>query len=146
MTVGEYLDEWLESIKDTVKDRTWVWHEQVIRLHLKPDIGKVRLSRLNALQLQNLYRNKLDTGLSARTVQIIHTNRNKALKQAVRWSLIPRNVCASATPPRPPKNEFRPLDKGQMKALLEAAKNDKLYAFYVLACTTGNRNGEVLFP
>ena len=33
-----------------------------------------------------------------------------------------------------------------MKALLEAAKNDKLYAFYVLACTTGNRNGEVLFP
>ena len=82
--MGEYLDEWLESIKDTVKDRTWVWHEQVIRLHLKPDIGKVRLSRLNALQLQNLYRNKLDTGLSPRTVQIIHTNRNKALKQAVR--------------------------------------------------------------
>jgi integrase len=80
LTVGEWLDEWLESIKD----RTWVWHEQVIRLHLKPDIGKVRLSRLNALQLQNLYRNKLDTGLSPRTVQIIHTNRNKALKQAVR--------------------------------------------------------------
>ncbi len=138
LTVGEYLEKWLDFVRGTVKDRTWIRHEQVTRLHLKPDIGKVRLSRLNALQLQNLYRNKLDAGLSPRTVQIIHTNLNKALKQAVRWSLIPRNACVSATPPRPSKKELRPLDKGQMKALLEAAENDKLYAFYVLACTTGS--------
>lgn len=92
MTVEDYLDKWLDSIRDTVKDRTWMQHEEVTRLHLKPAIGKVSLSRLNTLQLQNLYRARLDSGLSSRTVQIIHTTLNKALKQAIRWSLIYGNV------------------------------------------------------
>jgi hypothetical protein len=66
--------------KDTVKERTWERHEQVVRLHLKPSIGRVKLQKLNALDVQELYRTKLDSGLSPRTVQIVHTTLHKALK------------------------------------------------------------------
>ncbi len=86
-------------------------HEVITRLHLKPTIGSIRLDKLNALEVQALYRSKLDSGLSPRTVQIIHATLYKASKQAVRWSLLPRNVCEVVVPPRVPKSEIKPLDQ-----------------------------------
>ena len=86
MTVGEYLGRWLDAIRGTLRVWTWQRHEEIVRLHLKPNIGRVKLDRLSALQVQFLYRVKLDSGLSPRTVQIIHRTLHKALKQAVRWS------------------------------------------------------------
>jgi integrase len=103
----------------------------------------VRLDRLNALRVQSLYGRKLEAGLSPRSVEIVHATLHKALKQAVRGLLVPRNVAEAATPPRPAKREIVPLSREQARALLEAAKGDPLRAFYVLAVTTGMRNGEL---
>jgi integrase len=144
LTVGAYLDRWLDAVKGSVRDRTWERHEQVVRLHLKPTIGSVKLDRLTALQVQAVYGRKLEAGLSPRSVEIIHATLHKALKQAVAWTLIPRNVAASATPPRPVKKEIKPLSREQARTLLEAARGGELFAFYVLAVTTGMRNGELL--
>ena len=72
LRVGDYLDGWLDSIRDTLRKRTWIRHEEVVRLHLKPSLGNTKLDRVSALQVQSLYRSKLDSGLSPRTVQIIH--------------------------------------------------------------------------
>lgn len=63
-------------------------------MHLEPTIGHVKLDRLNPLQVQFVYGQKLEAGLSPRSVEIIHTTLHKALKQAVRWTLIPRNVAS----------------------------------------------------
>jgi integrase len=144
LTFGDYLDKWLETTKGTVRERTWVRAEVDTRLHLKPSFGKVRLSRLNALQLQNLYGQNLHSGLSPRTVQIIHATAHKALKQAVAWSLIPRNVAEAVKPPKVSKREIQALDREQVKSLLKAARGDKLEVLYVVACTTAMRNGEIL--
>jgi integrase len=144
LRVGQYLDKWLGTVRDTVKDRTLQRHEEVVRLHLKPSFGKVRLDKLTAVQVQSLYLAKLDAGLSPRTVQIIHTTLHKALKQAVTWRLIPNNVARSVDPPQAPRKEIRPLSREQVKSLLAAAKETELYALYVLAVTTGMRQGELL--
>jgi integrase len=134
MTVGEYLDRWLDSIRDTLRRRTWTRHEEVVRLHLKPSLGGIRLDRVNALQIQSLYRTKLDSGLSPRTVRIIHTTLHKAFKQAVKWTLIPRNVVEYVDPPKIPKKEIKPLSEEQVKTLLQAAQGDKLQALSTLGC------------
>ena len=128
LTVGDYLDRWLSALEGSLRDRTWRRHEQVVRLHLKPNIGGVKLDKLNALQVQNVYSQKLNGGLSARSVEIIHVTLHKALKQAVRWSLVPRSVAETVTPPRPPKREITPLTQQQLRSLLETARNDELYA------------------
>ena len=122
LTVGDYLDRWLEAVKGSVRDRTWERHEQVVRLHLKPAIGGVKLDRLNALQVQSVYGRKLEAGLSPRSVEIIHATLHKALKQAVGWTLIPRNVTEAASPPRSVKREITPLSREQARGLLEAAR------------------------
>jgi integrase len=78
---------------------------------------------------------------------MVHAPSHEALKQAVRWSLVPRDVAEGVTAlPRPAKREINPLSKEQVKASLDAAKDDKLYAPYVLAVTTGIRNGGLLGP
>ncbi|HJQ29378.1 MAG TPA: site-specific integrase, partial [Rubrobacter sp.] len=79
LTVEEYLVRWLDSLRGTVRERTWKRSEEMVRIHLVPTLGKTRLDRLSALQLQALYGSKLDSGVSARTVRMIHTTLHKAM-------------------------------------------------------------------
>jgi hypothetical protein len=72
LTLGSYLDKWLAAVKGTVRQRTWQRHEEVVRLHLLPTVGHVKFDKLSALQVQAMYRQKLDSGLSRRSVEIIH--------------------------------------------------------------------------
>src|SRR4028119_1702491 len=58
--------------------------------------------------------------------------------------LLSRNVADAAIPPRQVKSEIEPLTQEQMRTLLEASKSDRLHALYVLAITTGMRQGESL--
>jgi integrase len=146
LTVGMYLDQWLESTRDTVSLRTYQRSEIAARVHIKPTLGKVKLDRLTAMQLDTLYRDKLKAGLSPRSVQIIHATVHKALKQAVRWRMVGMNVAEHATRPRSTGREIEILTKEQARHLLGTAKRTqpKLYALYALAVSTGARIGELL--
>ena len=147
LSVGGYLDKWLEAIRGTVGERTWERHESIARLHVKPAIGGTKLAALNPLQVQSLYRAKSRSGvLAPGSLKRIHTTLHKALKQAVRWQMIPRNPCDSVDAPKGYRGEIKPLDKGQVRTLLDAAKEaqPRLYALYVLGVTAGMRQGELI--
>jgi integrase len=144
ITVEDYLSKWLDSVGGTVRERTWRRSEEMVRIHLVPALGETRLDKLSALQVQALYRTKLESRLSARTVRMVHTTLHKAMMQAVRWFLIPRNVTEAVDPPRERGTEIRPLDEGQVKDLLRYARGERFEALYVLAVTTGMRSGELL--
>src|SRR5215213_3338759 len=147
LRVGEYLDRWLsDSVSDTVKATTFERYEQITRLHLRPTLGKVKLKTLTPAHVRGLYREKLEAGLSARTVRYIHTTLHKALKQAVMDGLIPRNVTEAVKLPQPTREEMHPLTPEQAKVLLQTAHEtgDRLEALYVLAIHTGLRQGELL--
>jgi integrase len=91
-----------------------------------------------------LYRKKLDSGLAPRSVNYIHVTLHKALKQAVLDGLVPRNVSEEVKAPQIHKEEVKPLSPTQVRALLSAARRDRLEALYVLATHTGLRQGELL--
>jgi integrase len=145
LTVGEYLDRWLsDSVRDTVRQRTYERYEQLVRVHIAPALGHSKLKNLTPAHVRGLYRSKLDAGLSARTVQYIHRTLSKALKQAVDDRLIPRNAAASVKPPQPRRAEIQPLDQEQVRAFLAAVTDERLEALYVVAITAGLRQGELL--
>ena len=73
------------------------------RRHIKPALGRVKLKSLTPAHVRGLYREKLDSGLSNRTVNYVHVTLHKALKQAVNDGLIPRNVTDAVKAPRPVK-------------------------------------------
>lgn len=145
LTVGEYLTRWLrDSVEGTVGRRTFEVHRHMVEPHIVPALGRIKLNDLNPAHMRALYREKLDSGLSAATVRKMHSILRKALKQAVLDGLIPRNVCEAVKPPKVERKEITPLDREQAKALLEAASGDRLKALYVLAIHTGMRQGELL--
>jgi integrase len=127
-----------------VRPVTLAKYEQIVRNHAKPALGRLRLQTLTPAHVRGLYREKLDSGLSPRTVQYIHVTLNKALKQAVADGLIPRNACKAVKPPRPQKREIAPLSPEQARRFLEACQGERLEALFVLAVHTGMRQGELL--
>jgi integrase len=145
LTLEEHLEKWLKnSVRDSVRQRTYDRYEQLVRVHINPTIGRVKLKNLTPAHVQGLYREKLDSGLSPRTVQYIHVTLHKGLKQAMRWGLVPRNITEAVDPPRASKKEIRPLTEKQVKVFLQTARGDRLEALYLLALTSGLRQGELL--
>ncbi len=147
LMLSEYLDLWLrDSVKDTVRLTTYQGYERNVRLHIKPTLGCVKLENLTPTHLRSLYRERLESGLAPRMVQLIHTTLHKALKQAAADGLVPRNVAGMVKTPRSPAKEIKTLVPDQARALLQSAHTDRLEALFVLAVTTGMRQGELLGP
>jgi integrase len=144
LTLGDYLDRWLnDSVRDTVRDTTFERYEQIVRVHITPALGRIKLKCVTPTHVRALYKEKLQSR-SPRTVQYIHVSLHKALKQAVADGLIPRNVTEAVKPPQVKREEIRPPTSEQVAALLEAARRDRLRALYVLAIHTALRQGELL--
>jgi integrase len=117
-TVAEYLSRWLDdSVRDTVRRSTFARYESIVRHHIAPALGRLKLARLTPQHVRALYRQKLDSGLSPRSVQYIHTTLKKALRQAVLDGAVPRNVCDAVKPPQVHRDEVTPLTPDQVRAL-----------------------------
>jgi integrase len=145
LTVGEYLDHFLEDVqRGSVRESTYSRDKYLLTNHAKPTLGRVKLKNLGAMHLQRLYREKQDAGLSPSTVLKLHHILHKALSQAVKWDLIPRDPADAVKAPTPTPKEMHPLCSEEARRLLEAAKGNRLEALYVLAVTTGMRRGELL--
>ena len=109
-TVADYLNTWLQDYcKPSLSPLTLRLYSYICRVHLIPTIGKIILTELKPQHLQNLYSEKLSSGLSTRTVQLFHVAIHKALKNAVRINLLSRNVADAVEKPKIQLREMHPL-------------------------------------
>ncbi len=99
-TVRVYLTRWLTAVEPTLKPATFRRYGDMVRLHIVPMIGDVRLAKLSPLDIQRLYAERLAAGLSPTTVSNLHAMLHRAIEQAVRWGLLARNVTEMVDPPR----------------------------------------------
>src|SRR3712207_493960 len=144
LPVGEFLDRWLKSVRATVRGSTYERHKQLVRLHIRPALGRVNLKNLTAAHVRWFYRERLDSGFAPATVHKMHVVLHKALKAAVADGLVPRNAAAGLKLPRITREEIIPLSPKEARDFLEAARGDRFEALYVLALSTGMRQGELL--
>lgn len=151
MTLSAFLDEWLPAVRSTVRPSTFATYETVVNCYLKKNIGSLPLQAITPLTLRTLYADLLATGrkngkdgLSPATVRYVHAVLRKALKDAVRSNLVTRNVAELVDPPRVPRAQIKTWSAREVRTFLEHVRDDRLYAAYVLAATTGMRRGEVL--
>ena len=142
--MGDFLVEWLESRRNSLRSNTFARYEQLIHIHTIPDIGRIRLSKLQPRHLEKLYTKKLESGLSPTTVRHIHARIHTALEQALRRGLVFRNVSSLVTPPKRAFREMSFLTPVEARKVLSTARGDRLEALYILALTSGLRRGELL--
>lgn len=153
-TLGEYLtDTWLPAIEATVRPSTFDSYRRNLRLHVvaKP-IGGVPLQQVEAPMLNGLYAD-LSKGsedhrkLSARSVAYVHVILHRALRDALKWNMVMRNVAAAADPPRAKASDRPSMDTwtaAELGSFLRGEDDDRLLGCWWLLASTGMRRGEAL--
>jgi integrase len=141
-TLDTYLTAWLASKRPSLRYKTYVTYQTVIR-HACARIGRMRLDAIKAKDIEDCERD-LGSATGARTVQQMHMVLRQALDRAVKLDMIGRNPADAVEPPRSTTPERPSLSIGQAGTLFSATKNDRFFALYVVLTTTGIRLGEAL--
>jgi integrase len=126
------------------RGKTWEGHEYRIRVHLSPALGHLELRALQTNQIQRMMNEKIQSGLSPRTVELMLVTLKLALKQAVAEGFVSRNVADHAKRPKPGRKEIRVLTVDEMNSLMAAARKDRIGILYFVMLGTGLRIGEAL--
>ena len=144
-TVKQFLEYWLEDVsKPSRRTRTYVDYRVIVRKHLIPGLGHIKLQKLTLRDIQAFYARKLRGGTSAGRIEDIHRVFHAALEQARREKLIVVNACTDVQLPRQEEKEITPLAPEQAKLLLQKVKEHRLEMLLTLALVTGMREGELL--
>jgi integrase len=144
-TVSSYSAHWLEHVvAPRLRPTTVASYRDTLRLHVLPTLGRQTLRRLTPAAIRQLLSVKQASGLSARSVQIIHATLRTMLAEAVREELIERNVASIVRPPPVSQEEVRPWSPEEAAKFLKAARPDRLYALFAVGVGLGLRKGELL--
>ncbi len=158
MTTGEWLDTWLEHYaRPVMRTTTYNNYETLIRLHIKPYIGEVKLNKLTTLQIQKLYNKLLSEGrfdrpeakdqpkgLSGKTVRNIHTVIHSACEKAIVERLLAVNPTKGCRLPKKERTEMKVLPPEKLADFFREAKETGVFELYYLDLSTGLRRGELL--
>ena len=144
LTLGDWLDHWLENLqRQVVADSTFGQQQWIVDKHIKPHLGERRLTRLTSEHFDWLLSELERLGVGARTRQHVHAVLRKALRIAVEKRRLQINPMVGVERPRRSQPEIQTLSIVEIRKLLAQAVNDPYEALYVLAVHTGMRWGEI---
>jgi len=152
VSVGEYLDEWIEAHAVEIKPKTLKDYKYIIDRYVKPHIGGQKLQAVRPATITKLYRDLMAGGgkngrqLSPRTIDYVHAVLRKAFRDAVEVDqvLASNPVERAKRPRRTPAEPGTVWTAEQLRTFLAVARQHRLFAFFHLAAYTGARRGELL--
>jgi integrase len=129
--------------------RSWSTTEGIIRKHLLPALGRMRLDEITPQQISRLLAEKLDEGLAPATVEKIRVVLGKSYAFAQEWQIpgVDRNPVRLVKRPVFDNRRTRSLSAVEVERLLEAAArsaNPQLKPIVHLLLLTGARLSELL--
>lgn len=142
MPVGEFLDFWLERVQGQVAPATYLRYSLDVK-NLKPYLQGIRLSKLRAVHVGQLYQQMSKDGYSADTVHKAAVRLRQVLGDACQLGLLRDNPSMRLRLPRVSHKEIYPLTAEQVRHFLEVNKESWYYPLYITAFDTGARQGEL---
>lgn len=141
-TLREFAQDWLNQHQHRLRSKTASGYGSIITRHMDT-IGDIIINRLKPSDFQAHYGRKLKE-LRPTTVHHIHAFLHVVLDNAVRLGIIPRNYTDFVDPPGLKSPEIQPLNEAQARQMLAAVQGHAYEAIYVMALSTGMREGELL--
>jgi len=142
------VDEWLPALRH-LRPSTLSNYRTHIRTSVLPTLGPIPLQQLSPAHLNAFYQALLSRGrlrdgqgMAPKTVQNVHAILHRALKDAMRWGYAARNVADAVDPPKGLPAERQVWTPEQLRAFLSHVRDDRLYA-WLLVATTGLRRAEL---
>lgn len=151
-TVSEWVLHWVHhTAKAALQPTTWETYRQKCEDHIAPYFEKVPLAGLSAEDIEDWHAELLATPkqrgsgtLSPASVALAHSILSAILKEAVRRKRIPVNPCSLVSPPSADREPPEPPTAAETDMVLAACEAWPNGARWVLAVTTGLRQGEAL--
>lgn len=141
----DFMQDYLRDKKAKVKQQTLDTYTFLVNKHILPTLGDLQLGEIKPRHIQNLYNDIIESGrLSGENLQKVHTLINESLKKAAGWDMIIKNPAAVVDRPKATPKEMLYWTDTESHMFLEVAKRDNLYCAFLLAITTGMRQGEIL--
>jgi integrase len=145
ITLNEYLDRWLETAaKPRLREKSYRSYESLLRRYVRPSIGPRNLAAIYPLDIQAIYHQLVERGLSARTIRYAHSVLRSAMRQAIRWRLLSQDPTDGAQLPRLRRHEMQVLTAEQSRLFLEIAMQTEYGPVFAVALTTAARPSEYL--
>jgi integrase len=148
-TLAKYLDDWLGQTKSSVAPRTHERYAEIVAKYLVPVLGETLLTKLQPFAISAAYdkirasRKKGEGPLSARTILHCHRVLSAALRQAVRWRLLPYNPAADVKPPKIERRRMTTYTLTEAADVLEAMRGSWMHVPAMLGLLCGLRRGEI---
>ena len=151
MTVGEWLDIWVAEYLGNAKPHTRKSYEGVIKNHIKPAIGAIKLTSLTRVQVQKMINGLRSTKqtsmgdkVNPKTAKNVHGVLHSALSQAILCGYLNTNPADRTVLPKRAKTEIQVLDNEQLPAFLKAIEGHPFQYLYQVDLFTGMRQSELL--
>jgi integrase len=121
-------------------------YRQLVGRYIAPRVGSLRAQELRASQLDALYGDLLEKGLSPSTVDLVHSTGSGAFSRAVKRGDVTENPFRRATPPAVRTRETASWSLPELRAFLahEAVRADRDFPLWWTLATTALRRGECL--
>lgn len=143
LTISEWLDIWINEYTLNLKPLTMKSYKTQIKNHIKPSLGRVKLSALAPHHIQKFY-NKLNGDYSPKTIKNIHGVLHKGLQQAVTLGYIRVNPTEGCKLPKVVKSQVKPMDKTIIPTFMGAIKGHRFENLYLVDLFTGLRQSEII--
>jgi integrase len=149
-SVGQFLARWSRDwAAHNVSPKTLERYCGLIDKQILPFIGPLPIQKLRPVHLTELYATLLrdgraGTGLSARTVGLVHRLLHLALKHATQWGVVQQNAASHVAPPRVTASEIEIIREDEIVMVLRRLRGRSMYTIAAVALATGMRRGELL--
>ncbi|MBS3897494.1 MAG: site-specific integrase, partial [Dethiobacter sp.] len=152
MTFEKWIEAWLAGKKNVLRQTTFDQYETLLKQHVIPEIGDIKISELSREDIQQLIDSKQQSGrkdgkpggLSPKTLKHIRVLAKAILGEAFTDGLIDSNPMAKVTSPRVPDSGVRAWSAEEARKFLKSVGEHRLFCLFWLLLHTGLRRGEVL--
>jgi integrase len=148
MTVGQHLQSWLSGYVATKRPgRTHDGYESIIRNHLQPAFGNLKLKDLTWQRIQSFYAQSVGAPTegkhSARSIRHWNAVLSESLTYAVKKGYVANNQCSLCDLPEVKEKDMRTLTAEEAIRLEKASNQSYYWPIIYSALSTGLRQAEI---
>lgn len=143
MTFREIGELWIENYKNATSEGTRKRYEIIMRKHLFPELGMLRIKGLKPLHLQSIINRCAAEGYASRTMAEIKHTASQILDAAVENDLLFRNVFQKVKIPKVPANERRALTPEERDFITSCWREHRMGLPVMIMMYCGLRRGEM---
>ncbi|MCI2254816.1 site-specific integrase [Domibacillus sp. PGB-M46] len=141
---SDYMYFWIGIKAHEMSIQTLKAYQSYLKSHISPSLGQVPLSSLTPIHIQSFVGDLRSKELSESTIKRIYNVVNASLNAAAKTELIKKNPASTIEKPKVVAKETVIWKWDEVSSFLDSAMSSPYYVAFLLAVTTGMRQGEVL--